>query len=80
MQPLPSDRSPPSSRFDGRPSFERFAQTGLPLPAAEREEIESVLATAPSEVGAIRDAEGWIERETVAEEVLGLRGGVNPKR
>jgi hypothetical protein len=47
-----------------------------------------LLATAPGEVGAdllgaIRNAERWVEQETVAEELLlGLRGfvGVNPRR
>jgi hypothetical protein len=46
-----------------------------------------LLATAPGEVGAdllgaIRNAERWVEQETVAEEILGLRGcvGVNSGR
>ena len=59
-------------------TFERFAAAGLPLPECEREEIESVLSASPDALGgdllgAIRDAGRWIEQETVAEEVLGLR-------
>ena len=65
-------------------TFERFVAAGLPLPEGEREEIESLLSTPPGDVGsdllrAIRDAGRWVEQESVAEEVLGLREGVGVK-
>ncbi len=49
-------------------------------PEGEREEIKSLLSASSGEVatellGTIRDAERWVEQETVAEEVLGLREG-----
>ena len=61
-------------------TFKRFQTAGLPLPEGEREEIKSLLSASSGEVatellGAIRDAERWVEQETVAEEVLGLREG-----
>lgn len=63
------------------PTFERFAQVGLPLPDGEIEEIDSLLAKPSAEVGtdllgAILDAKRWVEQESVAEEMLGLRQGV----
>jgi hypothetical protein len=59
-------------------TFARFAAAGLPLPAAERAEIDALLAAAPADVAsdllaAIRAAGRWIEQETVAEEVLSPR-------
>jgi Wadjet protein JetD, C-terminal len=63
------------------PTFERFAHAGLPLPDGELEEIDSLLAEPSAAVGtdllgAIRGAKRWVEQETVAEELLGLREGV----
>jgi hypothetical protein len=54
------------------PTFERFADAGLPLPDGEREEIAALLAAAPGEAAsdllrAIHDAGRWVEQETVAE-------------
>ena len=63
-------------------TFERFVGAGLALPDGEREEIESLLSASAGALGgdllvAIRDAGRWIEQETVAEEVLGLRHGAS---
>jgi len=58
------------------PTFDRFKESGLPLPDGERTEIESLLAASPDEVAtdllrAIREAGRWVEQETVAEDLLG---------
>lgn len=59
-------------------TFERHRDSGVPLADGEREEIEALLSAAPGDAGtdllrAIRDAGCWVEQETVAEGVLGLR-------
>jgi len=61
-------------------TFERFVGDGLPLPDGELEEIEALRSVSAGDVGsdlllAIRDARRWVEQETVAEDVLGLREG-----
>ena len=61
------------------PTFERFAEAGLPLPQTEIDEVASLLLKAPTDAGcellrAIGAAGRWVEQETVAEHVLGLRG------
>lgn len=58
------------------PTFQRFADQGLPLPEGEPREIESLLTAAPGDVchdllHAIRRAGRWVEQETVAEHLLG---------
>jgi hypothetical protein len=58
-------------------TFERCAAAALPLPAGEREQIESLVSFSEEEVcadllKAICAAGQWIEQEAVAEEVLGL--------
>jgi hypothetical protein len=59
-------------------TFERFVDEGLPLPEGEREEIASLVAMSPGEVGsdvlqAIYEAGRWVEQESVAEGVLQLQ-------
>lgn len=59
-------------------TFERYRETGVRLVDGEREEVDALLSAAPGDVGndvlrAIRDAGCWVEQETVAEDVLGLR-------
>jgi len=61
-------------------TFDRFAPEGLPLPAGEAQEIEALITASPADpatdlLRAIRVAERWVEQESVAEEVLGLRAG-----
>jgi hypothetical protein len=61
-------------------TFERFVDQGQQLPEGERAEIASLITRAPGEVGTdllrvIHEAGRWVEQESVAEEVLGLRGG-----
>jgi Wadjet protein JetD, C-terminal len=56
-------------------TFTRCLPAGLPLPAGESKEIESLMASAPQETGAgllraIAAARVWIEQEAVASEVL----------
>lgn len=60
-------------------TFERFVDEGLPLPEGERDELAGLLAASPGEVGAdllraVHEAGRWVEQESVAEGVLGLRG------
>ena len=56
-------------------TFRRCLQAGLPQPAGELKEIESLVAATPQETGAgllraIAAAGVWIEQEAVASDVL----------
>jgi hypothetical protein len=65
-------------------TFHQFAGDGLPVDENERKEIDAVVTGTPGEVSsdllqAIREARRWVEQETVAEVVLGLRPTANIK-